>query len=222
MINEKYEFEEYNLLLNCLKNKENACTSGTQKKDFYNIFLQKIEDNKTLFSEIYSRFVVASKNPLKSAEDILFLAQKELLVIKAYTTIEQLTKKLISSHFCDKAQNIFLKSFIGSEVIDSIGKNVNMEYVYSLLQKFNFVTSKQDLKTKLDSAVNDTQYADLYEYNRFKTSLQTLKNIRNTVAHTGKVSANTSSTDIISCYYDSIIFINILDTVLDTIPKSVK
>lgn len=173
------------------------------KKDFYTNIISYIERNEELLREIHQNF---NNDHISEQANLLAQSQKDLIVIKFSSTIEIFVKQLLNIHFASQIDNTFIESFIDDVIIDAKGRNVHIEYVEEILKKFN---SNTILKNMIDPTEHSLTYAE------FKTSLKSLKNNRNSVAHQGNAIVSTTIQDIEENYLKCLLFIIALDKILD-------
>ncbi|GHC28278.1 HEPN domain-containing protein [Leuconostoc lactis] len=173
------------------------------KKDFYTNIISYIERNEELLREIHQKF---NNVHISEQANLLAQSQKDLIVIKFSSTIEIFVKQLLNIHFASQIDNTFIESFIDDVIIDAKGRNVHIEYVEEILKKFN---SNTILKNMINSTEHSLTYAE------FKTSLKSLKNNRNSVAHEGNAIVSTTIQDIEENYLKCLLFIIALDKILD-------
>ncbi|MBU7546854.1 HEPN domain-containing protein [Leuconostoc mesenteroides] len=173
------------------------------KKDFYTNIISYIERNEELLREIHQNF---NNDHISEQANLLAQSQKDLIVIKFSSTIEIFVKQLLNIHFASQIDNTFIESFIDDVIIDAKGRNVHIEYVEEILKKFN---SNTILKNMIEPTEHSLTYAE------FKTSLKSLKNNRNSVAHQGNAIVSTTIQDIEENYLKCLLFIIALDKILD-------
>lgn len=173
------------------------------KKDFYTNIISYIERNEELLREIHQKF---NNVHISEQANLLAQSQKDLIVIKFSSTIEIFVKQLLNIHFASQIDNTFIESFIDDVIIDAKGRNVHIEYVEEILKKFN---SNIILKNMINPTEHSLTYAE------FKTSLKSLKNNRNSVAHEGNAIVSTTIQDIEENYLKCLLFIIALDKILD-------
>ncbi|GEK60968.1 hypothetical protein LCI01_06040 [Leuconostoc citreum] len=192
---------QYSTVLAKYQQCQGQCSDA--KKDFYTNIISYIERNEELLKEIHQKF---NNVHISEQTNLLAQSQKDLIVIKFSSTIEIFVKQLLNIHFASQIDNTFIESFIDDVIIDAKGRNVHIEYVEEILKKFNS-------NTILKNMINPTEHS--LTYAEFKTSLKSLKNNRNSVAHQGNAIVSTTIQDIEENYLKCLLFIIALDKILD-------
>lgn len=156
----------------------------------YTEFENTLYDNINNISGINSSFYsLSSVDPIR-------VHLTNYLIIRSCGTIEQGIKLLISNHFSAKTTDKYLQNFIEDSIVKN-SANPSEYMVNNFLKKF-------DSGTKISTLYNN--YSSL-NIKQLYTSLDSLRNFRNQIAHGDRVSTSHS---IVNEYFDSSILLLLL------------